>query len=56
VLLGAVLPEGVRVTVVADRGFADSKLFVFRAEELGFDYLIRLNPSAREHLRGGRER
>lgn len=42
VLLSAVLPEGVRVTVVADRGFADSKLFVFLKEELGFDYLIRL--------------
>jgi hypothetical protein len=42
VLLSAVLPEGVRVTVVADRGFADRKLFVFLKEELGFDYLIRL--------------
>ena len=36
------LPEGVLVTVVADRGFADRKLFVFLKEELGFDYLIRL--------------
>lgn len=42
VLLSCVLPEGIRVTVVADRGFADSKLFVFLREELGFDYLIRL--------------
>jgi hypothetical protein len=42
VLLRTVLPEGVRVTVVADRGFADSNLFVFLKEELGFDYLIRL--------------
>ncbi len=42
VLLSAVLPRGARVTVVADRGFADSKLFVFLQEELGFDYLIRL--------------
>jgi Transposase DDE domain len=42
VLLSAVLPEGVRVTVVADRGFADSKLFIFLSEDLGFDYLIRL--------------
>jgi hypothetical protein len=37
-----VLPKGVRVTVVADRGFADSKLFAFLKEELGFDSLIRL--------------
>jgi hypothetical protein len=35
VLLSSVLPEGVRVTVVADRGFADRKLFVFLKEELG---------------------
>ena len=41
VLLSAVLPEGVRVTVVADRGFADRQLFVFLKEELGFDDLIR---------------
>lgn len=42
VLLSAVLPEGVRVTVVADRGFADRKLFIFLSEALGFDYLIRV--------------
>jgi hypothetical protein len=46
VRLSAVLPEGVRVTVVADRGFADRKRFVFLKEELGFDDLIRL----RAHL------
>lgn len=37
-----VLPEGVKVTVVADRGFADSKLFEYLSEELGFGYVIRL--------------
>lgn len=37
-----VLPEGVVVTVVADRGFADCKLFTYLAEELGFGYVIRL--------------
>lgn len=36
-----VVPEGVRVTVVADRGFADQKLFRFLPEELGFGYVIR---------------
>jgi hypothetical protein len=40
-LLALVLPEGVRVTVVADRGFTDSTLFVFLKQELGFDYIIR---------------
>lgn len=39
VLFAALVPEGVRVTVVADRGFADSKLYEFLAEELGFDYI-----------------
>lgn len=42
VRLGEVLPVGVGVTVVADRGFADCKLFRFLAEELGFGYVIRL--------------
>lgn len=37
-----VLPEGVEVTVVADRGFADCKLFTYLREELGFGYVIRL--------------
>jgi hypothetical protein len=37
-----VVPEGVQVTVVADRGFADCKLLAFLNEELGFGYVIRL--------------
>jgi len=40
--LREVLPEGVKVTVVADRGFADCKLLAYLAEELKFDYVIRL--------------
>jgi hypothetical protein len=36
-----VLPDGVEVTILADRGFADTKLFGF-LEELGFGYVIRL--------------
>jgi DDE family transposase len=39
--LAAVLPEGIKVTLLADRGFADAKLFAFLAE-LGFGYVIRL--------------
>jgi hypothetical protein len=34
------LPEGVAVTILADRGFGDVKLFAF-LESLGFDYVIR---------------
>jgi hypothetical protein len=39
-LLTDVLPKGVRVTVVADRGFSDIKLYRF-LKELGFEYIIR---------------
>ncbi len=39
-LLTEVLPAGVRVTVVADRGFSDVKLYRF-LKELGFEYIIR---------------
>lgn len=40
--LHEVIPQGVAVTVVADRGFADCKLMRLLGEELGFDYVIRL--------------
>lgn len=33
-------PKGVAVTILADRGFGDVKLFAF-LDELGFDYVIR---------------
>src|SRR5271167_2972989 len=38
--LAEVLPEGVAVTILADRGFGDVKPFAF-LDELGFDYVIR---------------
>ncbi|MGH7225251.1 MAG: IS4 family transposase, partial [Gemmataceae bacterium] len=38
--LKAVLPEGVAATILADRGFGDTKLFGF-LDTLGFDYVIR---------------
>lgn len=38
--LAEVLPPGVAVTILADRGFGDHKLFAF-LEELGFGYVIR---------------
>ncbi|MDZ7752636.1 MAG: IS4 family transposase [Gammaproteobacteria bacterium] len=37
-----VLPAGVAVTIVADRGFADCKLLKLLSEELGFGYVVRL--------------
>ena len=43
-VLREAMPEGVKVkvTVVADRGFADGKLFKALSEELGFEYVIRM--------------
>ena len=41
VVFASVVPKHVRVTVVADRGFCDSKLYSFLTEELEFDYIIR---------------
>ena len=38
--LREVLPDGVRVTLLADRGFGDQKLYQMLAK-LGFDYVIR---------------
>ncbi len=38
--LAELVPPGCRVTILADRGFGDQKLFGFPAE-LGFDYVIR---------------
>jgi hypothetical protein len=41
VVLAAVVPTHVRVTVVADRGFSDRKLSSFLSEALGCDDIIR---------------
>ena len=38
--LSEVVPAGCSVTILADRGFGDQKLFAF-LDELGFDYVIR---------------
>ena len=35
------LPSGVKVTVLADRGFGDQKLYRLLMEDLGFDFVIR---------------
>ncbi len=42
-----VLPEGVAVTLMADRGFGDQKLFEFVEHRLGFDYVIRFRGNIR---------
>ena len=40
--LREVVASQVKVTVVADRGFGDCKLFKTIAQELGFAYVIRI--------------
>lgn len=37
-----VLPVGVQITLLADRGFADQKFFRFLDEELHFNYVVRI--------------
>ena len=44
--LKEVLPEGTRVTLLADRGFGDQKLYEFLGE-LGFDFVIRFRAVVR---------
>jgi len=38
------IPEGVKVTITADRGFADQAFFSFM-QSLGFDYVVRIKSS-----------
>ena len=50
-----VMPEGVKVTVLADRGFASCRLMTLLKEELGFEYVIRLRGNySVTHARGER--
>src|SRR5919206_129865 len=44
--LSELVPPGCRVTILADRGFGDQKLFAFLGE-LGFDYVIRFRGNIR---------
>lgn len=44
--LAELVPEGCRLTILADRGFGDQKLFAFLAE-LGFGYVIRFRGNIR---------
>ncbi len=39
--LHEVLPAGVKVTVLADRGFGDQKFYELLKDQLGFDFVVR---------------
>lgn len=50
------IPEGINVTIVADRGFCDIKLFEFLVSDLGFNYIIRFRSNfIVEDLKGNRK-
>jgi transposase len=53
--LGRVLPEGVAVTILADRGFGDTKLFDF-LDTLEFAYVIRFRGNIRVSASDGETR
>jgi hypothetical protein len=53
--LSAVLPAGVKVTVLADRGFGDCKLFAY-LQELGFAYVIRFRANIHVTAADGEKR
>jgi len=40
--LKELIPDGIKVTIIADRGFCDVKLMEYLKEELNFDYIIRI--------------
>jgi hypothetical protein len=53
--LAEVLPAGTKATILADRGFADTKLFGF-LRELGFDHVVRLKANTQVSAADGTTR
>jgi len=53
--LSDVLPAGVKVTILADRGFGDCKLFAF-LDKLGFGYVIRFRANIHVTAEDGEKR
>ena len=53
--LAGTLPEGVVVTILADRGFGDTKLFEFLTT-LGFEYVIRFRGNINVSAANGEDR
>jgi hypothetical protein len=56
VRLAELLPAGVKVCVVADRGFGDQKLYKMLTKELYFDYVIRFRGNITVTSRAGETR
>lgn len=53
VRLAELLPAGIQVCIVADRGFGDQKLYQVLTEELYFDYVIRFRGNIAVTARSG---
>lgn len=53
-LLKSLLPPHIRVTVLADRGFADTKFHRFIERELGWDFIIRMRENVFVTTQDGR--
>jgi transposase len=56
VRLADMLPAGVKVCIVADRGFGDQKLYRVLTEELQFDYVIRFRGNIKVTAADGEQR
>ena len=56
VRLADMLPDGVAVCIVADRGFGDQKLYRVLTDELHFDYVIRFRGNIKVTAADGEER
>jgi hypothetical protein len=54
--LRLLVPDDVRVTVLADRGFADTKLFSTLKQKMGFDFVIRIKDGTLVESRDGERR
>ena len=54
--LAEVLPAGVRVRIVADRGFGDQKLYRMLTDELRFDFVIRFRGNIKVTAANGEAR
>ena len=54
--LAEVLPTGVRVRIVADRGFGDHKLYRMLTDELKFDFVIRFRGNIKVTAANGEAR
>src|SRR4029078_5040194 len=56
VRLAELLPAGIKVCIVADRGFGDPKLYKMMTSALYFDYVIRFRGNIAVTAAGGETR